>query len=86
MKNRAVKRRRDDAPEDDRIKCEQKVWHYINEGQGGYKNVLYPDFEVAHDICRDKMRAFSAKAENAAGSWDDEKAQEEGQDEDLSDD
>ncbi|MCR5431646.1 MAG: ATP-binding protein [Lachnospiraceae bacterium] len=35
-------------------------------GQGGYKNVLYPDLEVAHDICRDKMRAFSVKGENKA--------------------
>ncbi|MCD8130221.1 MAG: ATP-binding protein [Lachnospiraceae bacterium] len=27
-------------------------------GQGGYKNVLYPDLEVAHDTCLDKIDQF----------------------------
>ncbi|MCR4720854.1 MAG: ATP-binding protein [Lachnospiraceae bacterium] len=46
-------------------------------GQGGYKNVLYPDLEVAHDICRDKMRAFSAKEKEAdAGESEDEDEEE----------
>lgn len=26
--------------------------------QGGYKNVLYPDLEVAHDVCREKLDRF----------------------------
>ena len=56
-------------------------------GQGGYKNVLYPDLEVAHDICRDKMRAFSAKEEAAASeNGETEEAEEEieeGEDDDL---
>lgn len=34
-------------------------------GQGGYKNVLYPDLEVAHDICRDKMQSFNSKQKKA---------------------
>ncbi len=29
--------------------------------QGGYKNVLYPDLEVAHDVCHDKLQSFSAE-------------------------
>ncbi len=31
-------------------------------GQGGYKNVLYPDIEVAHDVCRDQMERFQSAA------------------------
>ena len=27
-------------------------------GQGGFKNVLYPDLEVASDVTRDKILAF----------------------------
>ena len=27
-------------------------------GQGGYKNVLYPDLEVASDICSQRIRSF----------------------------
>lgn len=27
-------------------------------GQGGYKNVLYPDLEIAHDLCREKLQTF----------------------------
>ena len=32
-------------------------------GNGGYKNVLYPDIEVAGDICREKIALFSKKAQ-----------------------
>ena len=32
--------------------------------QGGYKNVLYPDLEVAHDVCREKLDRF--RKDNAA--------------------
>ena len=57
-------------------------------GQGGYKNVLYPDLEVAHDICRDKMRAFSVKEEGSAPSESVDEPEEEhddgfGDDDDL---
>lgn len=27
-------------------------------GEGGYKNVLYPDLEIAHDICIEKIERF----------------------------
>ncbi len=30
-------------------------------GQGQFKNVLYPDIEVAHDVCRQKLYAFREK-------------------------
>ncbi len=35
-------------------------------GQGGYKNVLYPDIEVAHDVCRDQMERFRSADAPAA--------------------
>lgn len=28
-------------------------------GQGGYKNVLYPDLEIAHTMCQEKIHGFS---------------------------
>lgn len=31
-------------------------------GQGGYKNVLYPDLEIAHTLCQEKIHLFSAEA------------------------
>ena len=30
-------------------------------GQGGYKNVMYPDIEIAHDLCEDKIQEFEFK-------------------------
>ena len=27
-------------------------------GQGNYKNVMYPDIEIAHDLCSDRMMQF----------------------------
>ncbi len=27
-------------------------------GQGGYKNVLYPDLEIASDVCKAKLESF----------------------------
>ncbi len=27
-------------------------------GQGNYKNVMYPDIEIAHDLCNDRMMQF----------------------------
>lgn len=47
--------------------------------QGGYKNVLYPDLEVAHDVCREKLDKYRTDmgesspdpdAEEEAGSED----------------
>lgn len=28
-------------------------------GQGNYKNVMYPDIRIAHDLCRDRLRQFT---------------------------
>ncbi|MCD8249232.1 MAG: ATP-binding protein [Lachnospiraceae bacterium] len=43
--------------------------HYLSRlkqvyatGQGGYKNVLYPDIEIAHDTCRNKLEQFTQQA------------------------
>ncbi len=30
-------------------------------GQGGYKNVLYPDLEIAHTMCQEKIHIFSSE-------------------------
>ena len=30
-----------------------------DEGQGNYKNVMYPDIEIAYDLCNDKMLEFA---------------------------
>ena len=48
-------------------------------GQGAYKNVLYPDIEIAHDTCMEKIRQFEkrtakeeetvAKIENCLIYW-----------------
>lgn len=36
-------------------------------GQGGYKNVLYPDIEVAHDTCMEKIGRFLERQEEESG-------------------
>lgn len=33
---------------------------FANE-QGGYKNVLYPDIEIAHDLCKEQVSKFYLK-------------------------
>jgi len=33
-------------------------------GQGGYKNVLYPDIEIAHDTCIEKLEGFMGRQED----------------------
>ncbi len=44
-------------------------------GQGGYKNVLYPDLEIAHDTCMEKLNRFlrlSPEKEEEKGEEDQE--------------
>lgn len=43
-------------------------------GQGGYKNVLYPDLEIAHTMCQEKIHIFSS--ETATDSGEGENGQE----------
>ena len=43
-------------------------------GQGGYKNVLYPDLEIAHTMCQEKIHLFSM--EPVRDSDDEESGQE----------
>ncbi|MBR5969454.1 MAG: AAA family ATPase, partial [Lachnospiraceae bacterium] len=50
-------------------------------GQGGYKNVLYPDIEIASDLCREKLDLFeqgirSAGTETAAVESEAEQSEE----------
>ncbi len=43
-------------------------------GQGAYKNVLYPDIEIAHDTCMEKIRQFekrTAKEEETVAKIED---------------
>lgn len=40
---------------------------YMSE-QGGYKNVLYPDLEVAHDLCQRKIDVFYSHEEESEES------------------
>ena len=37
---------------------------FFATGKGGYKNVLYPDLEVASDICAQSIRTFQYKEED----------------------
>ena len=39
-------------------------------GEGGYKNVLYPDLEIAHDVCIEKIERFLDSQEKV--SWAEE--------------
>ncbi|MEG1541580.1 MAG: ATP-binding protein [Oscillospiraceae bacterium] len=38
---------------------------YVNDN-GGFKNVIYPDIEIAHDLCEKQIAEFSLKAAPAA--------------------
>ena len=49
-------------------------------GQGGYKNVLYPDIEVASDVAKEKLMSFQSSEEE--DSKEEKKAQEEEETED----
>lgn len=35
-------------------------------GQGNYKNILYPDIEIAYDLCNDRIRQFAQPGEEEA--------------------
>lgn len=39
-------------------------------GEGGYKNVLYPDLEIAHDLCIEKIERFIDSQEEISGQSD----------------
>ena len=60
-------------------------------GNGGYKNVLYPDIEVAGDICREKISLFSKREQqrnaslNGEGEEDDALEEDESIDSELMD-
>ncbi len=36
-------------------------------GQGNYKNVMYPDIKIAHDLCRDQMLQFMREEAPSSG-------------------
>ena len=41
----------------------QRLKEIYATGQGDYKNVLYPDLEIAHDTCREKLSQFRTRGE-----------------------
>ena len=41
---------------------------FANE-QGGYKNVLYPDIEIAHDLCKEQVSKFYLKMSEVAEDY-----------------
>ena len=53
----------------------QRLKEIYATGQGDYKNVLYPDLEIAHDTCKEKLGQFRMRGEERQGA---EKAEETG--------
>ena len=51
----------------------QRLKEIYATGQGDYKNVLYPDLEIAHDTCKEKLGQFRMRGEERQGA---EKAEE----------
>ena len=47
----------------------------FSTGQGGYKNVLYPDLEVAADVCTERIEQFRAAGEEQVQPSGEEEAQ-----------
>lgn len=45
-------------------------------GQGGFKNVLYPDLEIAHDTCLEKLGNFVRVRGEQTGKTSEEEAEE----------
>lgn len=52
-------------------------------GEGGYKNVLYPDLEIAHDVCLEKLGRF--QSEETAPMEEEHEALDSGEKDDLMD-
>ena len=45
-------------------------------GQGNYKNVMYPDIEIAHNLCKDRMIQFIQSENKSYETEDDEEENE----------
>ena len=50
----------------------------FSNGQGGYKNVLYPDLEVASDAATDQVMKFDRDVEENGGGSDGSEGEAEG--------
>ena len=46
----------------------QRLKEIYATGQGDYKNVLYPDLEIAHDTCKEKLGQFRMRGEERQGA------------------
>jgi len=60
MSDKAAKRRRDDAPEDDRIEYKPHEWHYINEKSDVFRSVMNSGINTQESIF-DKYAVFKTK-------------------------
>ena len=49
----------------DRYLTDMKTLYATEDG--GYKNVLYPDLEVAGDVCKEMLSAFISPGNGSAG-------------------
>ena len=58
---------------------------FANE-QGGYKNVLYPDIEIAHDLCKEQVSKFYLKMSEVAEQYVNGTTEEEEDEEAMDDD
>lgn len=54
----------------------QRLKEIYATGQGDYKNVLYPDLEIAHDTCREKLGQFRMRAEGSKETEETEETRE----------
>ena len=52
-------------------------------GQGQYKNVMYPDIEIAYNLCNDHVMQFSTQGENEADTEEAQKDALDGMDDEL---
>ena len=52
-------------------------------GQGQYKNVMYPDIEIAYNLCNDHVMQFSTQDENEADTEEAQKDALDGMDDEL---
>lgn len=56
----------------------EELMRKYDAGQGNYKNVMYPDIKIAHDLCCDRMQQFVHKC---SASLDDGKGEDAGESE-----
>ena len=54
----------------------ERLMDLFAQGSGGFKNVLYPDIEVAHDLCRKHLEDIALRTDRGAPAADEEQAED----------